>query len=444
LSSRALKKVKGVDFDAWDMLPSQRPVYMDDWSERVMFAAGLGAGKTHVGVRKALKLSALNRHVAGGFLVPDYTSYGRDVHPEFLKIFEELGLKQHVHWKWNENKKCFRFKWSKAPLYIFTAEKAIAGPNLGWGVINEFSLIPWMRIKEFLERIRVRCPVPQTNFVGTPEDRHGWLEDFVERQQLADLEAVKEGLYIFSLYHGHTRENHHNRDRYADQVASNLDDRAQEVFMGGKIMRLHGDYFYYAFSTERNVSTDAEYFPGEQIYANMDFNVGRMSTTLCHMRNNGGDFFDEIVLLGNSDTPQMARALIEKYSGTCPIRGLPIYTTLKIIIDASARSRSSKGLSDYEALIKEGFRPDQILFKAANPLMRNRQLLVNGRLGKGMTRFHPRCKETIKDMKRVKQLIDFTKDKKDPTQTHLSDTVDYFHDYHYTLGIERRSGNHRD
>jgi hypothetical protein len=163
----------------------------------------------------------------------------------------------------------------------------------------------------------------------------------------------------------------------------------------------------------------------------MDFNVGRMTTTFCHKNGIYDDFFDEFELLGNSDTPQAAQEIIKRY-GTFNI---------VITIDASGKNRKTSGASDYQLLMQAGFRQDQIRFKSANPRFRQRQLLVNGRLDKGLIRINPKCKVLIKDLGYVEQnKLTFEKIKdKEGKLTHASDTLDYYEDYEYTLYTGRES-----
>jgi hypothetical protein len=149
--------------------PSQKEVFEDDSTKFLLHSAGLSAGKTYNMCMKVLKMSYLNRQGSCGILVPAYSDFSRDVYPTMMKISDNnnLGL------QFNRQEKTFRTRWTGYPIYVFTAEKPISGPNLVGGVVNEFSLVPYERIKEFLRRMRVQCKHPQMVLTGTPEDRHG-------------------------------------------------------------------------------------------------------------------------------------------------------------------------------------------------------------------------------------------------------------------------------
>jgi hypothetical protein len=417
-----------INLDAWEKLPTQEKIYYDDKTETLMQSAGLGSGKSYALCRKLLKLSAINRHVPGGVLAPTFSDYKRDIEPMMEGILRDsLGMIEGKHYKYNRTDKTWRFCWSKAPLYVFTAERPIAGPNLGWAGVNEFSMIPYERLKEFLRRVRIKdVPIKQKLLVGTPEDLYAYLEEFVSAQE----EANKKRPNSFRLVHASTTENTFIDENYADHLRSTLDPRALEVFLSGQIVRLHGDYFYYAFTSDLCVTDLAIYMPDADVHAAMDFNIGRMTTTFWQKAGAEARCFDELVLTGNSDTPAMARAIAERFDRDKVI----------LHLDASAKNRSTKGRSDLKILQDFGYK--NIRFKAVNPRMRDRQLLVNGKMSRGEIKIHPSCKALIKDCKSVRQVKeDFTKDKKVPELTHASDTMDYFLDFEYPLDIKRQSSS---
>ena len=91
-----------------------------------MSSCGLGAGKTFVLCMKMLKLSYMNKGFAGGVLAPSFPELKKDIIPTFEDILETNKIKYRYH----KTEKWFKFPWSKAPLYCFSAERAIDGPNL--------------------------------------------------------------------------------------------------------------------------------------------------------------------------------------------------------------------------------------------------------------------------------------------------------------------------
>lgn len=404
----------------FDKLPAQRKLFEDETTRIQMFSAGYGSGKTFLLCMKMLRLSYLNKRHSGGLMCPSYPDLKRDVIP----TFEEILQKNRIPYRYHSTEKWFKFPWMGrlAKLYMFSAENRLVGPNLAYAGINEMSSVPKARFYETIFRVRVKnAKCPQIVLVGTPQDEYMFLEEFVQEQEA--IEAKKPG--SFKVTYANTTENIYIDEGYAETLRNSLDKRSQEVFLNGQIVRLGGDYFYYGFQPSKNVTDQATYNPDLQVGVGMDFNVGRMTATLWQRQGNDTWCFDEIVILGNSDTPQMCDAIKARY----PVSKVILYP------DASAKSRSSKGRSDLDIMLAAGF--TDIRFLGVNPKLRDRQLMMNNRFEKGWTKINPKCKNLIKDLKSVKQKADFTKDKSVIELTHASDSMDYYHTTEYNFSIDR-------
>lgn len=423
--------------------PAQRECFDDDLTKLLLFSGGLGSGKSHYLCMKAIKLSKLNRNHPGGFLVPTYADYDRDIHPLFEQIFEENKISHLV--RFHQTKKTWHFKWTKAPLYIFTGEKPIAGPNLAYCLINEFSLIRYVRVKEMLRRVRLKKPqYKQKCLAGTPEDVHGWLEEFIDAQDTK--EEKKPG--SFKIVFADTNENTEIDEDYRDDLESMLDEQSLKVFASGQIVRIGTDYFYYSFDRKKCVDKTIKRKRGEIIHASMDFNVGKMACGLSNKffneetRKYEQHFFDEILLVGNSDTYDMGMAIINRYGiikeSYTKDEWLKIdieerelkLSHIVITCDTSGKNRKTTGLSDVKALRLLGF---TVRHKSSNPRMKQRQLMVNGLMSHSRIKVHPKCKGIIRDFEKVQQnKMDLTKIKdKDDRLTHFSDGADYLLDWEY-------------
>lgn len=407
-------------------LPTQKAVFEDDITETIMHSAGLGSGKSYNLCMKLLKLSRLNKGHAGGLLCPSYAMFKKDIYPTFQDIFEQSGIPKGKIWDYNAQDKIYKFIWNPKPLYIFTAENEIAGPNLGYGGINEFSLCPWDRVNQFIRRIRTDSPFKQKILAGTPENKYNWLLDYVN--MMNDQEKKNPG--SFKIIFGDTTENTHIDQTYAQTLEYMLDKKALQVFKEGKIIKISGDLFYYSFDRNNHVYEIIEIPKSQQVYANLDFNVGRMTCTFVHRLGSKVYFFDEFELLGNSDTAQAAHEIMRRYG-----------KSVIITIDASGKNRRTSGASDYQILIQAGFPKENIRFKSSNPRFRERQLLVNGKFDKNEIIISPRLKVLIKDLENVEQnKLTFEKIKdKEGKLTHASDTLDYFIDYEFSLYLNRQS-----
>lgn len=417
-----------LDLDNWEKLPTQGRVYHNNFHKIIMHSAGLGGGKTHGLCRKLIKLSALNQGMPGAVLCPTYKDFRRDVKPEMFFILEEkMGLREKKHFWFHRSFSEFTFAWNKKPLYVLSGETPIAGPNLAYCGINEFSLISYDRIKEMLRRVRLKeAAYPQRVFAGTPEDVHGWLEEFVEIQ--TKEEEKRPG--TFKLYTSDTKENTHISDDYRQDLETMLDSQALKVFASGQIIRLGGDYYYYAYDDQENVR-ECSYNKNELIFIGMDFNVGRMTASFAHkyqgLQRPRFEFFDEICIQGNSDTHQLAKAIANRYPPEmCMIR-----------CDSSGKSRKTSGESDI-MILKKYFPKQNLAHRNANPRHRKRQLLMNSMFEKGDIVIDPKCTGLRKDFKKVEQnKVDFSKSKKNEELTHFSDGADYLIDWEVNFNIPK-------
>ncbi len=403
-------------------LPAQEKIFNDDQTKILMFSGGYASGKTFLLCMKIIKLSYQNKKFSGGIMCPSYPDLKRDVIPTFEKILNENRIKYVYH----KTEKWFWFPWmaDKARVYLFSAEKPLVGPNLAYIGVNEMSLIPKERFYECLFRVRVKsAQKKQVILVGTPEDRYSFLEEFVEQQEKTN-ETEKDN---FKIIYGNTKDNIHIDEGYQRLLESNLDQQALKVFMEGQIIRLGGNYFYYSFSVTKNVTEEAKRIDGATVCVALDFNIGRMTASFWNIVGKECICFDELLLLGNSDTREMCKAIKARFK----------VEEVELYIDASAKNRRTNGISDLKILEDEGFK-GRIFFKAVNPTFRDRQLAVNNKFDRGEIKIHPKCKTVIKDCKSVKQMkSDFSKDKSNPELTHASDGMDYLIDYKFTVNLNR-------
>lgn len=403
--------------------PSQEELHRDISTPMPMFCAGWGGGKTYALCMKMLQLSALNKEAAGGLLCPSYAEYKKDILPTFIEILTDNNLLGYT--KINQTDKSFVFPWTKKPLYIFTAEKPIKGPNLGYAGFNEFSMMQYERIQEMIARVRVKeAPYPQKVFCGTPEDMYGWLEDFVEAHQESGM---------LRLIKGKTTDNPYLDPSYVDHLRATLDEKQFKLFAEGEMIKLGANLFYYAFSREKNI-TDKILDPLYPIYINLDFNVGNMNANVSQIYKQDGKkishFVDEIVLKDfSSDTHEMVRAIKNRYPD--------MEDQILITCDFSGGARKTTGPSDVSLLRQAGY---EVRYRAkGNMRLRKRQILVNGLLHNRLLLINrAKCPTLFKDLLKVMQKEDFTKDKTNPDLTHASDSLDYFVDFEYEITPRQR------
>lgn len=378
----------------------------DTQSKFLHLSAGFGAGKSYALIMKLFQLSASNKDQPGGLLCPSYTDFQRDIRPMIDSICDQnnIGFKYHgtEHW--------YQFEWSKEKVYVVTGQEKLRGPNWAFAVINELTLIPIMRYREVIGRVRVKnARVPQIASCGTPEGTASEYFSFF-------MENPPEGCRVI---YGDTRDNVANLDpSYIQTLESSFDSVMIDAYLRGLWVNMVGNRFYYAYDPKK--LDDPSTTPPEYgaVHIGMDFNVNPMTASIWTY---DGVFLKSIdeIYLEDADTNKIALAL--KARGYTPDRSI-------IYPDPAGQQRSTKGQPDVEILKQHGFYNIRVKPKA--PGMRQRQLNVNNLLAKGVIKINPiRCPKLKKDLEAVEQdPVTFEKVKKNPKLTHLSDGLDYMCD----------------
>jgi len=401
----------------------QREFHADKTTKLLHLSTGFGGGKSYAAVMKSLDLSILNRRTHGGLMCPTYGEFKRDM----LPLFEDILESNKIRYEYHKTDHYFSFPWTKKMLWIASAENKLRGPNWGWGVINELTLCPIVRYREFMGRVRdKRAVVSQIASVGTPEGiSSDYYEFFIEKPPV--------GLSTKVIY-GDTRANLDNLSaEYIPMLEAAYDQKMLQAYLKGLWVNMNANQFYYAFDPAVNEDKSMVPMSGLKAHVAMDFNVDYMTATIWHY--DGANLYgvDEIVLPHNADTVKMTEAL--KARGYRP-------ETTTIYPDPAAKARSTKGLPDATILRNQGF--TDIRMKLAAPSFRKRQLNMNNLLAKGVIKFNPEKMPSFKkDLVGVAQNpITLEKDKSNPRLTHASDGVDYMTDILFPLSGEKPMAPH--
>jgi hypothetical protein len=391
----------------WKANRHQKEFFNNITAKLLHLSTGFGGGKTYGLCMKLIQLSWLNRPYHGGLVAPAFTDFKKDVLPEFEGILDKYG----IPFKYHGSDHFFQFPWSTGKLYVASADKPIRGPNWAYAGINEVTLIPLVRYKEVLGRVRVKgSKVPQIASVGTPEGFASEYYDYFIETPPASLKII----------YGSTDDNAENlQDDYLNTLEDAYDSRMIEAYRRGLWVNMNGSRFYYAYN-EKNEDESLEPQMFSQFHVSMDFNVDPFCAAIW-----GFDGFqlygvDEIELKGGEgyDTKHMIKAL--------QARGYNPHNTI-IYPDPAGRARSTKGAPDVKVLEDAGY---IVRVKSKAPEFRKRQITTNNLFDKGRVKINPkRCKGLRRDFLGVEQDI-VTQDKKknNPNLTHFSDGFDYMAD----------------
>lgn len=411
--------------------PHQREFHEDVATKFLHMSTGFGGGKSFAICMKSFQLAKLNKNIPGGCVVTSIADFKKDLLPLYEEILEENRIKYRYH----KTDKWFRFPWTTAKMYVASAEKKIRGPNWGWAVLNEVTLMTHERYKEAIGRVRLKkAPRPQIASSGTPEGTSHWAyESFVDPDS-----AMKSSRIIF----GDTRDNLENlNEDYIQSLELSYDEIMLDAYLRGLFVNMTGNRFYYAYDPKKNDNKSIVQYEGEEVHVSLDYNVSPMIATLWNIfpvRNERGvpllqpdgkpymkaNAFDSIVIEDGADTNKMCDAFAAY--------GLDPQTTT-IYPDPAGRNRSTQGPPDNEILKTRGWY--KIKVKLAAPSFRKRQLGVCNLLAKGMVQIHPiKCKTLKRDFEAVEQdKVTYEKLKDNPKLTHASDGADYMLDILFPL-----------
>lgn len=340
-------------------------------------------------------------------MAPSLVDFKKDCLPLMEQLLDDHGFK----FKHHKVENWFQFPWSPGKMYIVSGQDKIRGPNWAYGGINELTLIPLVRYKEFIGRVRIKgARALQVCSVGTPEGMASEYYDYM----------IEEPKQKFKIIYGNSRDNAHNlADGYIDDLMDAYDSVMQQAYIEGLWVNMTGNRFYYAYDGKKNEDKSIKEIEHSDVHVGLDFNVAPMAATCWNLHKGKLWGFDEITLPDNARTENMAKALFER--GYTPDR-----TT--IYPDPSGKSRSTKGDPDIKILKDCGYYDIKVRSKA--PGFRTRQLNTSNLMEKGIINLNPdKMPKMRKDFIAVEQdPVTLEKIKKNKELTHHSDGFDYMCD----------------
>jgi hypothetical protein len=388
---------------------------------REMFLAmfgGYGSGKTHAIILKLLQLASKNKGVPGGMVCPSIKMFKRDVYPLLSMICAEQGIEFTYH----KGDAVIEFPWTKTQCYIFHGEddgESIKGPNLGWMLMNEMTLLSWNTFKAAISRVRLKnCPLPQIAGSGTPEDFNWAFDKFIDK-------PLKNSKVIYA----NTRKNRFAAGFYVDMLLSSYDELAAQQYVDGMFVPTAGKRALYQFDRRKHVR-EVNRIPDEgEIWVSCDFNVFPMAATIWQYI--PGDptplrGIDE-VRIEKADTWELAQALSYKIG--------PGWEQAQVFPDGMGgmqrRTTGRGGVTDISILRDHGF---QNLYFKSKLSVRDCMNAANNLFHKGMVVVSPKCEEFIRDAERctLKAGV-YELDKSDPQRTHWLDGFKNMADYRFPV-----------
>lgn len=325
-------------------------------AKHTILVAGFGSGKTEGAVTKAVvKLASTNKKLNVGYYLPNYPLINDIAVPRFQEFFET----HKIRYKYHEQKKTFYTHMGKIMLRNMTKPETIVGYETYYSIIDEIDILPKIKaskvFKKILGRNRQSDPKGSTNsldLVSTPEG-FNFLYNF----------AVKEGTEEKCLIKAKTIDNPFLPDDYISTLEAQYTEEELTAYINGEFCNLTSGTVYKSYKRHKYNTTRTAY-TSDTLYIGMDFNIEKMSAIVYVI--DGGAMYAVDEILNKYDTDDLCRAIRELYP----------MNQIEINPDASCRSRSSSGLSDYDILMQDKF--DFIVnVRRKNPEITHRIRAVN-------------------------------------------------------------------
>ena len=355
---------------------------------------GYGSGKTHIGAKRAIWLSYVNRPYPGKYVSPTYPQAEETIIATLIDMLD----KSDIDYTYSQTKHKFTIHEWGGHIWIGSGEKpdSLKGPNLAWAAIDEPFIQKKDVFKQMNTRIRVKdAPQRELFLTGTPEQLN-WGYDLIHSPGDMDVGVV----------FANTRANFHNSEDYVKNLEAAYSEEEQKAYLDGQFLNLTQGRVYKDF--DRSMLVERKDLQNLPIECGMDFNVDAMSCEIYRRGPGWIHFFDEI-RMRNANTYDMADALHKKYPG------------ITIFPDASGGARKTSAVrSDHAILRDKGFR---VVARKANPAVKDRVNAFNKLMRDGNCSFW-NVPFLISDMERNTWRSGDI-DKRDPEQTHSGDAGGY-------------------
>lgn len=338
-----------------NLLPHQEDFLFSE-AKHTILVAGFGSGKTEGAIVKAgVKLITTSPRLNVGYYLPNYPLINDIAVPRFQEFFEENGIR----YKYNSSEKIFKTEYGKILLRNMTKPETIVGYETFYSIIDEIDILIKGKasavFKKIIARNRQVCDKGAKNaidLVSTPEG-FNFLYNF----------AVKEASPDKFLIKAKTSDNPFLPDDYIKTLAAEYTEEELTAYINGEFCNLTSGSVYKSYKRHKYNTTRTAY-ASDTLYVGMDFNIEKMSAIVYVI--DGGAMYAVDEILNKYDTDDLCRAIRELYP----------MNQIEINPDASCRSRSSSGLSDYDILMQDKF--DFIVnVRRKNPEITHRIRAVN-------------------------------------------------------------------
>ena len=401
------------------LLPAQIEFVTATSPKFIGYVGGYRAGKTYALCHKALYMAFQNPGFNGCLMMPTNAMARRVLLPTMEKVLEETGASKITRLVKSDPKFVIQTPHGSVDILMLSAEnyQRAAGLSLAWFGIDEFDLVD-PELAGDAWRMMVSRLTNGNHMQGfttsTPEGFkfiYKFFQEEVER-------AAQQGKHIKDrrLIRVKTEDNPFITPEYVETLRQTYPPHLLKAYLEGEFVNMQSGRVYPDFDRAFNNTTlTIADFQHNPLHIGLDFNVGKMHSTVAVVKNGQPFVIDEIT--GLRDT----QALIAEIKRRYPNRAIYCYP------DASGRlPKTNASASDVQQLENAGF---DVNAKKINPEVRNRVASVNAMICNGKNERKllinaEKCPVLVKTLEQ-QTYVDGKPDKANDID-HSADAIGYF------------------
>ena len=319
--------------------------------------AGFGAGKSHAGIWRALRLKRAYPKLDIAYYLPTYDLVARMALPRFEETLNSIGARFRI----NKNDSLIEIE-NCGSIILRTMDNParIVAYEVADSILDELDTLPIEKARDVwnkaIARNRQKKPDGALNTVAVATTPEGFR--FVYERWKKNPAAG------YRLIRATTMSNAANLPAgYIDSLRASYPANLLAAYLDGEFVNLTAGSVYAEFDRALNSSTETIQ-PSEPLHIGMDFNVGRMSAVVFVLRGGEPHAVDELTHI--LDTPAMIASIKSRFVG----HAIHVYP------DASGNSRKSVNASESDIALLRAARFN-VLVAASNPWVKDRLLAMN-------------------------------------------------------------------
>lgn len=380
------------------------------------FVGGFGSGKTAAGIARLMRLKRYCPNQDVAYYLPTYPLIKDIAFQRFPELFERNG----IDYKLNQQDAVLSTSIGRIIFRNMEQPERIVGYEVAHSIVDELDTLPIDKARAVWNKIIARNRQKAFTHDGKPVRNTVGVVTTPEGFRFVYERWVKEKAPGYALIKAKTAENAANLPAdYIENLQNTYSSALLAAYLDGEFVNLTAGRVYPDFDRARH-QTFERIEPREPLHVGMDFNVNNMSAVVCVIRQ--GKPLALAEMTGYRDTPDMIRAIKERYAGH----------QISIYPDASGDSRKSvnASVSDISLLRSAGF---TVLANSRNPAVKDRVMAVNVMLGKNELLVNSdTCPTLVESLERQAYAKNGEPDKQAGFD-HLNDALGYFIVYKYGL-----------